>query len=171
MECFSQSVQLLSRVRLFVAPWTAARQASQSITNSWSLLRLMSIESVIPSNHLILCHPILCLPVGQTSTDLLLRPWHQTGHPLRINFHVATAFYHSEFWKPSFAKNTECAVTYYGNLGLPDCTGSAQRYWELLSFLGAFQTPTVPLGVYCGTLGHQGRHCMGTVVLSLCVCC
>ena len=53
------SVQSLSRIRLFVTPWTAARQASLSITNSCSLLKLMSIESVIPSNHLILCHPLL----------------------------------------------------------------------------------------------------------------
>ena len=56
------SVQLLSRVRLFATPWTAACQASLSITNSQSLLKLMSIESVIPSNHLILCHPLLLLP-------------------------------------------------------------------------------------------------------------
>ena len=56
------SVQLLSRVRLFATPWTAARQASLSITNSWSLPRLMSIESVMPSNHLILCHPLLLMP-------------------------------------------------------------------------------------------------------------
>ena len=56
------SVQLLSRVQFFVTPWTAARQASLSNTNSWSLLRLMSIESVMPSNHLILCHPLLLLP-------------------------------------------------------------------------------------------------------------
>ena len=56
------SVQSLSRVRLFVTPWTAARQASLSITNSRSLLKLMSIESVMPSNHLILCHPLLLLP-------------------------------------------------------------------------------------------------------------
>ena len=55
-------VQLLSRVRLFATPWTAACQASLSITNSQSLLKLMSIESVIPSNHLILCHPLLLLP-------------------------------------------------------------------------------------------------------------
>ena len=48
------SVQSLSHVRLFVTPWTAAYQASLSITNSWSLLKLMSIESVMPSNHLIL---------------------------------------------------------------------------------------------------------------------
>ena len=56
------SVQSLSRVRLFVTPWIAARQASLSITNSWSSLRLTSIESVMPSSHLILCHPLLLLP-------------------------------------------------------------------------------------------------------------
>ena len=55
-------VQSLSRVRLFGTPWTAARQASLSKTNSWSLLKFMSIESVMPSNHLILCHPLLLLP-------------------------------------------------------------------------------------------------------------
>ena len=56
------SVQLLSHVWLFASPWTAACQASLSITNSQSLLKLMSIESVIPSNHLILCCPLLLLP-------------------------------------------------------------------------------------------------------------
>ena len=58
----SQSVQSLSCVRLFVTLWIAARQASLSITNSRSSLRLMSIESVMPPNHLILCHPFLLLP-------------------------------------------------------------------------------------------------------------
>ena len=53
------SVQSLGRVRLFATPWTAACQASPSITNSWSLPKLVSIESVIPSNHLILCRPLL----------------------------------------------------------------------------------------------------------------
>ena len=56
------SVQSLSCVRLFATPWTAARQASLSITNSWSLLRLMSIELVMPSSQLILCCPLLLLP-------------------------------------------------------------------------------------------------------------
>ena len=56
------SVQLLSHVRFFVTPWTAAHQASLSITNFQSLLKLMSIKSVIPSNYLILCHPLLTLP-------------------------------------------------------------------------------------------------------------
>ena len=56
------SVQSLSRVRRFETPWTAAGQASLSITNSQSLLKLMPIESVMPSNHLILCHPLLLPP-------------------------------------------------------------------------------------------------------------
>ena len=58
----SSSVQSLSCVRLFATPWTAACQASLSITNSQSLLKLMSIESVMPSKHLILCRPLLLLP-------------------------------------------------------------------------------------------------------------
>ena len=58
---FLQLVQFSRSVvsQFFATPWTAARQASLSITNSWSLLKLMSIESVVPSNHLILCHPLL----------------------------------------------------------------------------------------------------------------
>ena len=56
------SVQELSHVPLFVTPWTAARQASLSITNSWSPPKLMAIESVMPSDHLILCRPLLLLP-------------------------------------------------------------------------------------------------------------
>ena len=59
---FSQSVQSLSRVRLFATPWIAACQAPLSITNFWSLLKLTYIESVMPSSHLILCHPLLLLP-------------------------------------------------------------------------------------------------------------
>ena len=58
----SESVQSLSHVRLFVTPWTAACQASLSITNSQSLLKLMSIEPVMPSNHPILCRLLLLLP-------------------------------------------------------------------------------------------------------------
>ena len=56
------SVQSLSRVQLFATPWTTAHQASLSITNSWSPLKYMSIESVMPSNYLILCRPLLLLP-------------------------------------------------------------------------------------------------------------
>ena len=56
------SVQSLSCIWLFATPWTPAHQASVSITSSWSLLKLMPIESVMPSSHLILCHPLLLLP-------------------------------------------------------------------------------------------------------------
>ena len=73
---YISSVQLLSRVLLFVTPWTAAHQASLSITNSRSLLKLMSIESVMPSNHLILCHhlllPLLILPSIRVFSNELL---------------------------------------------------------------------------------------------------
>ena len=62
INCVLSSVQSLSRVQLFATPWTAARQASLSITNSWSSLKSMSIVSVMPSNHLILCCPLLLLP-------------------------------------------------------------------------------------------------------------
>ena len=69
------SVLLLSCVQLFATPWTAARQASLSFTNSQSLLKLMSIESVMPCNHFILCHPLLFLPsvfpsIGVFSNEL-----------------------------------------------------------------------------------------------------
>ena len=72
------SVQSFSHVQLFATPWTAARQASLSITNSRSLLKLMSIESVMPSNHLILCHPLLLPPsifpnIRVFSNELVLR--------------------------------------------------------------------------------------------------
>ena len=74
--CIS-SVQSLSHVRLFVTPRTKARQASLSITNSWSLLKLMSIESVMPSIHFILCHPLhpLLLLPSPHSICLFLKPF------------------------------------------------------------------------------------------------
>ena len=59
---FFVAVQSLSHVRLFATPWAAARQASLSFTISWSLFKLLSIELVMPSNHLILCHPLFLLP-------------------------------------------------------------------------------------------------------------
>ena len=83
------SVQSLSHVRLFVTPWTATHQASLSFTDSWSLLKLMSIESVMPSNHLILCYPLLLLPsilpsissvqFSRSSCIRLLQP-HESKH-------------------------------------------------------------------------------------------
>ena len=68
----SCSVQSLSRVRLFATPWIAAHQASLSITNSWSLPKLMSIQLVMPSSHLILCRPLLLLPLIPSNIRLLV---------------------------------------------------------------------------------------------------
>ena len=78
--CFVQfsSVQLLSHVQLFVTPWIAARQASLSITNSQSLLKVMSTESVMPFNHLILCHP--SLPALNPSQHQGLFKWVSSSH-------------------------------------------------------------------------------------------
>ena len=72
------SVRSLSHVRLFATPWTSACQASLSITNSWNLLKFMSVASVMPSNHLILCRPLLLLPsifpsIRVFSTESVLR--------------------------------------------------------------------------------------------------
>ena len=72
-------VQSLSRVWLFVTPWITARQASLSITNSWSSLRLRSIESVMPSSHLILCHPLLLLPPIPPSIRIFFQ-WVNSSH-------------------------------------------------------------------------------------------
>ena len=71
-----RSDQSLSRVRVFATPWIAARQASLSLTNSQSSLRLTSIESVMPSSHLILCRPLLLLPI---SSRHLITAWCMQG--------------------------------------------------------------------------------------------
>jgi len=73
MSCLTwfqiRSDQSLSHVRLFATPWTAAHQASLSITNSWSSLKLTSIESVMPSSHLILCHPLSSCPQSLPASE------------------------------------------------------------------------------------------------------
>ena len=73
------SVQSLSCVRLFATPWIAAHHASLSITNSWSLPKLMSIESVMPSSHLILCRPLLLLPPNPSQHQSLFQ-WVNSSH-------------------------------------------------------------------------------------------
>ena len=75
MDVQFSSVQLFSRVWLFATSWIAARQASLSITNSWSLPKLMSIESVMPSSHLILCRPLLLLPPTPPIIGVFSNEW------------------------------------------------------------------------------------------------
>ena len=96
----------LSHVRFFATPWTAARQASLSITNSRSLLKLMSIESVMPSNHLILCHPLLLPPSifpsirGFSSESALCIRWpnYWNFSFLYFLYRIAFAFLSKIYW-------------------------------------------------------------------------
>ena len=97
MSRSESSVQLLSHVQLFVIPWTAARQASLAITNSRSLLKLMSIESVMTSNHLILCHPLLPPSIfpsirGFSNESVLHIRWPKYG---RFSFSITPSNEHS----------------------------------------------------------------------------
>ena len=96
------SVQLLSCVQIFVTPWNAARQTSLSITNSQSLLKLMSILSVLPSNHLILCHPLLPLPsilprIGVFSNESVLL---SGGQNIRVSASTSVLPMNIQDWFP-----------------------------------------------------------------------
>ena len=122
---FSQSVQLLSRVWLFAPPWTAACRASLFITNSWSLLKLMSIESVMPSSHPILCHTLFLLPQSLPASEIFpmsqLFSWggQSTGVSASASF---------------FPKNTQnrCALEWTG--GSSCCPRGSQESSPTLKF-------------------------------------
>ena len=91
------SVQLLSHVQLFATPWTTARQASLSITNSWSPPKLMTIESVMPSNHLILCRPLLLPPQSFPASGSFQMRWLFTsgGQSLKsFSFNISSSNKH-----------------------------------------------------------------------------
>ena len=120
MSLSSQSVQSLSRTRLFATPWTAVCQASLSITNSRSSLRLMSIVSVMPSNHLILCHPLFLL--------LSIFP------SIRVfSNESALCIRWPEYW--SFSFNISPSNEYPGLI-------SFRMYWlDLVAVQGTFKSP------------------------------
>ena len=109
------SVQSLSRVRLFATPWITARQASLSITTSWSSLKLMSIESVMPSSHLILCHPLLLLPPIPPSIRVF-----SNESPLRMSWPMYWSWQYINFTGhhllsshqscPTLCDPTECSI-------------------------------------------------------------
>ena len=114
-ECYPQfnSVQSLSCVRLFATSWTAARQAPQSITNSQRLLKLMPIESVMPSNHLVVCHPLLLPPsifpsVRVFSNESVLRiRWPKYWS---FNFNISPSNEYSELISFPFKSNQDWLV-------------------------------------------------------------
>ena len=94
------SVQLLSHVWLFETPWTAALQASLSITNSRSLLRLMSVESVMPSNHLIFCHPLLLLPSIYRSIRVFFQFFASGGQSIGASASASVHPMNIQYWFP-----------------------------------------------------------------------
>ena len=147
----SSSVQLLSSVRLFATPWTAARQASLSITNSQSLLKLISIEVVMPSNHLILCRPLLLLSflasgsfqmsqlftsdgqsIGVSTSTLVLPMNFQDWFPLRLTCWIFLQYkgLSRVFSKPQFKSINSSALSF---LYSPNLT-SIHDYWKNHSF-------------------------------------
>ena len=139
----TSSVQWLSPVQLFAIPWTAAHQASLSIANSWSLLKFMSIESVMPSNHLILCHPFL-LPLIFPSTrifpnELTLCIWDFCFGPAASFFLdllvllIALPSSPVAYWTPSGLGSSSSDVIYFCLFKL--FMGFLQQeYWHGLPF-------------------------------------
>ena len=113
------SVQLLSCVRLFSTPWIAARQASWSITYSRSSLRLMSIESVIPTSHRILCRPLLLLPPIPPSIRVFSN---------ESTLHMKWPKYWSfSFSHHSFQRNPRADLLQNGLVGYPCCSRHSQE--------------------------------------------
>ena len=95
------SVQSLSHVRLFATPWTAARQASLSITNSWSPPKPMSIESVMPFNHLILCHSLLLLPSFPASGSFQMSQlFTSVGQSIGVSASTSVFPMNTQDWSP-----------------------------------------------------------------------
>ena len=110
-DCLQFSpVQLLSHVRLFVTPWIAAHQASLSITDSQSLPKLMSIELVMPSNHLILCHPLLIL----RSIFLRIRVFSRVS-----SLHQVAKILQFQLQHHSFQRNLRADLLQNGLVGSP----------------------------------------------------
>ena len=112
------SVQLISHVRLFVTPWTAALQASLSITNSQSTPKPMSIESVMPSNNFIVCHPLLFLPSIFPS--------------IRVFSNVALCIRWPKYW--SFSHNISPCSEHRGLISL------RMDWWDLLAVQGTLKS-------------------------------
>ena len=130
--CIS-SVQFFSCVWLFATPWTAALQASLSITNSWSLLRLMSIESVMPSKHLIICHPLLILPLIFPSIRVF-----SNESALQIRW--------PKYWSFSISPSNEYSGTLPSYLQLQLGWGLPRSSPVTVDHLGSTVTPPCPHG-------------------------
>ena len=126
------SVQSLSHVQFFVSPWTAACQASLSITNSRTLLKLRSIESVMPSDHLMLCHPLLLQPSIFPSIRALSRE-----SVLRIRWPECWSFSFSLSPSSEYSELTSCRTDWLDRLaGQGTRTSLLQHHSSKASILG-----------------------------------
>ena len=135
--CFQfSSIQSLHQVWLFGTPWTAARQVSLSITNSWSLLKLMSIELVIPSNHLILCHPLLFLPSIFPSIRVFSNESVHIRWPKYCSFSFSISPSNEYLRLISFRMDWLDLLAVQGTLeGLEHHSAKASILWHLLFFM------------------------------------
>ena len=150
MQAQLSSLQSLSRVQFFVTPWTTARQASLSITNSRSLLKLMSTELVMPSNHLTLCCPFLLLPSVFPSTKVFSNEsvlhirWPKYWPASVLPMNVQDKFpYNWVVWSPCSPRDSQesspapqfksISSLVFGFLYSPTLT-SIQDYWKNRSF-------------------------------------
>ena len=151
------SVQSLSRVRLFATLWIAARQACLSITNSWSSLRLTSIESVMPSSHLIFCRPLLLLPpippsirVFSKESTLRMRWPKYWSFSLSIIQHLLAG--------PNFFWVIKCAMPVLSAL-LHDPSSERLRNLSKVTQTGCVRVWTKPQSSWLQNSYHSSLHC------------
>ena len=170
-EMLAPSVQSLSRVRLFATPWIAARQASLSITNSQSSLKLMFIESVMPSSHLILCHPLLFLPpippsirVFSSESNLHMR-WPQYWS---FSFNISPSSEHSGLI--SFRMDCLDLLAVQGTLKslLQHHSSKASILWHSSFFMAQLSHPYMTTGK---TIALTRRTFVGKVMSLFLTCC
>ena len=158
-------------VWLFVTPWTAGHQASLSITNSWSLLKLMSIESVMPSNCLILCHPLLLLPSIFPNIRVFLNE---------------SALYNrwQKYWSFSFTNSSSSKysglisfrIGWFDLLAVQGTLKSLQKlhsFWSINSFCSTFFMGQLlhPCMTIVKTIPFTGQMFVGKVMSLLSICC
>ena len=158
------TVQLLSHVQLFATPWTAAHQASPSITNSWSLLKLMSIESVMPSNHLIFCCSLLLPPSIFPS---LLLQWVSSSHQVAkvLEFQLQHQSFQGIFWLISFRMDWFDLLAVQGTLKnlLQHCSSKASILRHSAFFI-------VQLSHQCMTTRKTIALTRWTLLVKKCLC-
>ena len=144
----SQFISVAESSRLFVTPWSTAHQASLSITNSQSLLKLMSIESVMSSNHLILCHPLLLLPsvfpnirVFSSESVLCIKwCWRRNETPTLqsgLNLFTLTLCFLQLLYFISFAQQSTGQVAKHHNSATIQCAGAGRDNLYLNLFTAA----------------------------------